>query len=287
MGGAVACGILWCWLAMFAPPALSADVIAQSYSFGVINQRSPTLTAQYWNPILDYVSKKTGLNLVLRMGKDVKETDEATRRGDYDFLYSNHIIFTQENAAPGYKVILRPNEDLIKGEIVVAEHSPLQKLSDLNGKEVGFPSRTAFVSYVLAMDYLLKAGIKVIPEFGANQEGVMAQLKNGAVAAASVESLVMRDYASRNGFRYRVLWSTQEYLNVPISANPRVPASVVERVRSALEQMDDTPAGLLILKASAQVLHQPPPYGFRLATDREYENYRSFYKAAALKAITP
>ncbi len=30
----------------------------QTYTFGVLSQRSAVLTAQYWNPILDYVEKK-------------------------------------------------------------------------------------------------------------------------------------------------------------------------------------------------------------------------------------
>ena len=32
----------------------------QAYTFNVLNQRSVTLTAQYWNPILIYVSRKSG-----------------------------------------------------------------------------------------------------------------------------------------------------------------------------------------------------------------------------------
>lgn len=256
---------------------------AQSYSFGVLNQRSAALSAQYWNPILDYVGKKTGVSLVMRIGKDVQETDEATRRGEYDFVFTNHVVFTQENNQPGYKVILRPNEDAIKGQIVVAETSPLRHLSELKGKEVGFPSKTAFVGYMVAMDHLARNGIDVMPVFGGNQEGVMAQLKAGAVVAASVNSKIMRDYAERTGFRYRVLWSSVDYLNLPILVHPRVPPEVVERVRSGLDKMDDTPEGLAVLKASAEVIAQPPPYGFRAAHDREYENYRTFYRTTILK----
>ena len=33
----------------------------QSYSFGVLSQRSAVLTAQYWNPILDYIGPKAGV----------------------------------------------------------------------------------------------------------------------------------------------------------------------------------------------------------------------------------
>jgi phosphonate transport system substrate-binding protein len=274
-------------LVVFAFAGQTVDAAPQTYTFGVLNQRSPVLTAQYWNPILDYVSKMTGAKLVMAMGKDVKETDDSTRRGEYDFVYTNHVIFTQENDQAGYKVILRPNEDAIKGQLVVAEDSKLKKLSELQGKEVGFPSKKAFVAYMVTMDHLVKNKIDVTPSLGGNQEGVMAQLKAGAVAAASVNSKVMRDYSERTGFRYRILWSSPDYLNLPIAAQLRVPADVVERVRKVLDKMDESPEGLAILKASAEVVHQSAPYGFRLSSDQEYESYRSFYKTTVLQEVTP
>ncbi len=261
---------------------LGSAAYAETYSFGVLNQRSATLTAQYWNPILDYVSSKTGITLTLKMGKDVAETYAMTGRGEFDFLYSNHT-FTHDNAGAGYKVILRPNEDAIQGQIVVAETSPLKNLSELRDKEVGFPSKSAFVAYSVPMDYLLRQGIKVTPAFGGNQEGVMAQLKIGSVVAAAVNSRVMRDYAERTGFRYRALWTSTDYLNLPISAHPRVPAAVVQRVQQVMDKMDDNPEGLAVLKASAQVIRQAPPYGFRSASDREYANYLNFYANTVIK----
>src|SRR3989442_11497915 len=39
----------------------------QQLSFGVIIWRSPTLTAQFWNPILRYVSDKSRVSLHLKV----------------------------------------------------------------------------------------------------------------------------------------------------------------------------------------------------------------------------
>lgn len=259
---------------------------AETYSFGVLNQRSATLTAQYWNPILDYIGKRAGVTLTMQMGKDIQETYAMTGRGEFDFLYSNHI-FTPDNAKAGYKVILRPNEDAIQGQIVVPEESSLQSLSTLKGKEVGFPSTAAFVAYAVPMDHLARSGIDVTPVFGGNQEGIMAQLKAGRIVAAAVNSRVMRDYANRTGFRYRVLWTSPDYLNLPVAVHPRVPVEVVERIRQFLDNMDEQAEGLAVLKASAEVIRQPPPYGFRLSSDREYANYRNFYKSTVLKDLKP
>lgn len=272
-----------CLLALFG---LLRPAAAETYSFGVLNQRSITLTAQYWNPILDYVTRKTGIALEMRMGKDVQETYAMTGRGEFDFLYSNHI-FTPDNAPAGYRVILRPNEDAIQGQIVVPGNSPLKRLDELHGREVGFPSTSAFAAYAVTMDHLQREKIAVVPVFGGNQEGVMAQLKTGKIVAASVNSRLMRDYAERNGLDYRALWTSPDYLNLPVAVHRRVPEKVADKVRRTLDGMDQDPEGMTILKASAEAIRQSPPYGFRLASDRDYEAYRRFYKTTVLKDLKP
>src|SRR5678816_2010809 len=87
-------------LAMHSP-AFAAE---QTYVFNVLNQRSVALTAQYWNPILTYVSKKSGVALELKLAKTTKEANAIAERGEYDFLYTNHF-FTPERDRLGYKVI--------------------------------------------------------------------------------------------------------------------------------------------------------------------------------------
>ena len=57
--------------------------------FGVLNQQSPARTAERWNPLLQYVSAKTGLDLQLRMGATVRETNAMMGRGEFDFVVVN------------------------------------------------------------------------------------------------------------------------------------------------------------------------------------------------------
>jgi phosphonate transport system substrate-binding protein len=246
------------------------------YSFGVIPQRSPTLTAQYWNPILQYVSDKSGIALELSLARSAAEHSDGIRQGRFAFLYSNHN-FVPENAAARYRVIARPRAAAIRGEIVVLAASPLKDVPELQGREIAFPSNVAFVAYQVPMDALEKLGIRVKPVFAGNQEGAMGQLKSGRVEAAAVNSRLMRDFAEREVIRYRVLWRSEEYLNIPISAHPSVPGRHVDAVGRALQAMDADPQGARVLEASATLVKQSPPYGFLSATDKEYESHRRFY----------
>src|SRR5882724_10080648 len=128
-------------------------------------------------------------------------------------------------------VFARPKEDPGKGQIVVLESSPIHALDDLQGQEMIFPHTAAFLGYHLPMDALLRKGIKITGHFAGTQEGAMTQLKAGRVVAAGVNAEVMRAFAQRENIAYRVLWSSEKYLSLALSALPSVPAEKVKAVR--------------------------------------------------------
>jgi len=273
------------WLGVVSLVALGAPSGSQQnqpLTFGVIIWRSPTLTAQFWNPILRYVSERSGVSLQLKVAQTGPAHTAMVRRGEYHFLYSNHN-FIKENEESGYRVFARPKEDAGTGEIVVLKNSPIRSLADLEGQEVAFPHTAAFYGYHLPMDALLRKGIHVKVQFAGNQEGAMGQLKAGRVIAAGVNAEVMRAFAHRENVEYRTLWSSDKYLSLALSALPSVPADTVKAVREAFLKMADDPEGLKVLEASAKVLTQSAPMRFVASKDSEFDNMRKFYRTTLVK----
>ena len=266
-------------LAAFGAPGWSQN---QPLSFGVIIWRSPVLTARFWNPILRYVSDKSGVPLQLKVANTGPEHTAMVRRGEYHFLYSNHN-FIKENEESGYRVFARSKDDIGTGEIVVLKDSPIHSLTELEGKEVVFPHIAAFYGYHLPMDGLLRKGIQVTPLFAGNQEGAMGQLKAGRVIAAGVNAEVMRAFAQREHLAYRTLWSSEKYVSLALSALPSVPAETVKAVRDAFIKMADDPEGAKVLMASKEVLQAQAPLRFIAAKDSEFDNIRKFYRTTLVK----
>jgi phosphonate transport system substrate-binding protein len=254
----------------------------QPLSFGVIIWRSPILTAQFWNPILRYVSEKSGVPLQLKVAQTGPEHTAMVRRGEYHFLYSNHN-FIKENEESGYRVFARSKDDVGTGEIVVLKDSPIKSIADLHGQEVVFPHNAAFYGYHLPMDALLRKGIQVKVAFAGNQEGAMGQLKAGRAVAAGVNAAVMQAFAQREHVAYRTLWSSDKYVTLALSAHPNVPADAVKAVREAFLKMTDDPEGQRVLAASADVLKQPTPLQFIASKDSEFDNIRKFYRTTLVK----
>jgi phosphonate transport system substrate-binding protein len=263
--------------------AYSPGVVAQqAYSFYVLHQRTVSLTAQYWNPILTHVGRKSGVPLELKLAKTAHEGNANAEAGKYDFLYTNHF-FTPERDRLGYKVIARPAGPGIRSQIVVPVDSPIQTLQDLKGKEVGFVSKDGFTGYWLPMDALLRANVDFKPVYTGNQEASSAQLRVNKIAAAGVNSSVMARYGRRESFAYRALWTSEIYQDLCIMANPRVPADKVAAVRAALVNMLDDPEGRQVLEAGADLLKMHGDLGFVAAGDRDYDNYRKFYRTTQVK----
>ena len=266
-------------LALHAPQAGAQQ---KAYGFYVLHQRTVALTAQYWNPILTHVGAKSGVPLELKLARSAKEGNAIAEAGGYDFQYTNHF-FTPERDRLGWKVIARPAGPGIRSQIVVPVDSPIQSLQELKGQEVAFVTPDGFTGYWLPMDALLRAKVDIKVVFTGNQEASSAQLRVNKVAAAGVNSSVMARYGRRENFEYRALWTSDVYQDLCIMVHPKVPADKVAAVRAALINMAKDPEGLKVLQAGADLLKMNGELGFVAAENRDYDNYRKFYKTTQVK----
>ena len=266
--------ILWLLL-LISPFHLLNAQQNQEYTFGVISQRSAIETAKIWNPIFNYVEKTTGIKLVLQVAKTGVESKEATDAGKYDFTYSN-VIFDRQHII--YTPILKPNTDGISSQLVTLENSKINNLQDLNNIKIGFPSKIAFVGYMLPTTYLKQQKISFDEVFGGNQEGIMAQLQSGAIEAAAVNSGVMKEYALKENLKYKVIWQSIKFPDIPIAVHERVPLDIAKGVQIAIASMSREPEGKKILEQISQDTQRAAPE-FSIANMQTYEQYLIFYKS--------
>jgi phosphonate transport system substrate-binding protein len=239
-------------------------------AFGVLNQQSPALTAERWNPILHYAGMVSGVPLQLKMGRTVQETNAMMARGDFDFVFTNHN-FQSEFDILGFKVIARWAGEPIRAVIAVPADSPIHHLHQLEGKRVSFPSTDAFVAYAVPLVALKRAGVRVEQVFGGNQEGTLAQVKARRVEAGAANSRFLSQYAEREHVQFREIYVSEGFPDLAVIAHPRVPAATVERVRRALLGMSSDPS-------AASVLTLAKSKGFEAAGDRDYDGVRRVYR---------
>ena len=267
---------LWCAL-IFALGSACHAAERKPYAFGVLNQRSLQLTAAYWNPILSYVSARSGIPLELHIGRTANETTDKAIAGQLDLAFTNHL-FSPKRARLGWRVIARQDSKGIRGQVVVLDDSSVKTLRELNGRPVAFANPYGFAGYYLPMDALLRAGAKVVPLFSGNQEAAMGQLLSGQVAAAGVNNQIMANFARRENITYRVLSESAPYFDLAIMASPRVSQADAKLIAQTFINMAREPAGQRILQQAAQRLDWDQWRGFVPANNRDYTNYQQFFK---------
>ncbi len=261
---------LWAWLGLASHGITVAAAETRPLLFGVLNQQSPIQTAEKWNPILRYLSQKTGIPLQLRMGVTVTQTDAMMGREEFDLIFTNHNF--QKEYDGKYKVLAHWGGKPIHGVIAVLADSPVRSLSDLRGRIVAFPSADAFVGYAVPQMALKQSGVSVIAKFAGNQDGALAQLKARQADAAAVNSRFLESYAHKEAIHYRTVYVSEPYHELPVVVHPRVAADQVAALRRAMLRMSDDPAARPIL-AQAQFS------GFEAADEHDYDNVRKVYRA--------
>jgi phosphonate transport system substrate-binding protein len=260
-----------------AAPAVAADTPV--YHFSPVNQYNLQVSASFWNPIVRYVSQKSGVRLNLKLGRTSADTISAILTGDVDFAFSNHL-FSPERVKMGWTVFGRRDAAPVRAQIVVPADSPVRTLAELAGSTVVFPGQEALIGYKLPYAQLLSEKVPVKLAFAANSDAAFTQLFSGRAKAAGANSQLVQNYTGREQKAFRVLWSSPPFNDLALMASKRVPAAQVRAVAQAFVGMGQDPEGRKILEAAAALVHEPEAVGFVPATDADYVAYRHFYQAA-------
>lgn len=265
---------------LLAVAGLAAPAAAQTaYSFSPVNQANITTAASYWNPIVAYVSEKSGVKLSLKLGRTSADTTAYVLAQEVEFAFTNHL-FSPEREQMGWKVFGRRNTPPLHGQIVVAADSPVKSLAQLEGKEIGFPGPEAFIAYKTTYAQLLQQKVNVRTVFGGNMDGAFAQLFSGKVAAVGANSQLVDGYAKREGRQFRVLWNSEPYHDLALMVSPKVPARDAQAVAKAFIGMAQDPQGREILASGAKLVGLPADAVFVASDGQEYASYRRFYQSA-------
>ena len=256
-----------------------AQPVQGGYRFSPVNQFDINLTAAYWNPIIQYVSEKSGVKLSLKIGRTSADTTAYVLTQEVEFVFTNHL-FSPEREQLGWKVFGRRQMPPIRGQIVVPADSPITDLKQLDGQEVAFSGPEAFVIYKVPYAHLLNNGINVKVVFGGNQNGALAQLFAGKVQAAGGNSQLIEAYAKREGKRFRVLWTSEPFNDLALMVSSKVPEKDARAVAQAFLNMHNDPKGREVLHQTSQKVGLPADAYFIPATGADYAAYRNFYQSA-------
>lgn len=233
---------------LWSLPLLAANGVgaAEIYTFAVVPQFEQRKLFRIWKPVVEEVSRRSGVQLKLVATLTVAEFERELSAGAFDFNYANPYHIMRESRRQGYVPLIRDSQPLT-GLVVVARDSPLRSLADLDGKTLAVPSPNALGASLLLRADLELHRVRVAVVDVKTHSSVYLNVANRLVDAGGGvhKTLAEQDESIRNGLR--ILYTTRGMPSHPVSAHPRVAAGVREAVRRAFLDMAATPAGRALL----------------------------------------
>lgn len=236
-------------------------------SFGVVPQQPPSRLVAIWGPMLEEVSKISGIALRFETAGSIPEFERRVAEGRYDIAYMNPYHFTIFNTSPGYRAMVRAKDRSIRGLLVVRKDSQFKDLRDLAGKQLAFPSPAAFAATLLVQSHLNQANIEYHAKYVNSHDSVYLGVAKGLYPAGGGIERTLHSATPELREQLRILWTSQSYTPHAIAAHPRVPEAQVERVKNALVKLGSAPAG-------PDILNKLSLKGWEAAQDQEWDNVR-------------
>lgn len=223
---------------------------AQPLTVAVVPQFPAEQIFRDWTPVLNEVSKLSGLDLKLKTYASISEFETDFLNGEPDFAYMNpyHAIMAQK--AAGYLPILRDEARRLTGILVVRKDSPITRVDQLKGATLAFPAPNAFGASLYMRALLTEEqNIQFKPEYMTTHSNVFRNVIIGRVQAGGAIRQTLEQESPELQAQLRVLYETPATYSHPLSAHPRIPIQVREAIQQAFLKLGANPAFADQLKA--------------------------------------
>jgi phosphonate transport system substrate-binding protein len=250
---------------MFAAGIARAQV--KPLLFSVVPQFPAAEIHSTWTPLLRRLEEQVGAKFELVIAASIPDFEQSLFLGQPDFAFLNPYHMVLARRAQGYVPMVRDNEKMLTGILVVPRDGPVKQISDLQGRTLAFPAPNAFgASLYLRALLAERHKLNIRPNYVKTHSNAYRHVLTGEAAAAGGIRVTLDHEAAEVRDRLRVLYETPASAPHPVAAHPRVPVALREKVASVILNIAREENGAALLKA----IQMPQP----IAAD-----YRRDYQA--------
>jgi phosphonate transport system substrate-binding protein len=247
--GSAATGLLAAPLSLHAQSRIAG--MPAELVFAVVPAENAAGVTERYTPFVDYMSRRLGTKVTLRVANDYAAVIEGQRSGLIHFAFYGPSAFARAlmTGAPVEAFLIEVNEDGTKGYysvFYVKSDSPFRSLQDLRGKNLGLVDPNSASGNNVPRFALSKMGI--VPEqfFGrviytGSHENAVIALQQGTVDVAANwwnderESNLMR--MTRKGMTkaedFRIVFRSEQIVNSPMAWLATLPPETKQSIRQA------------------------------------------------------
>lgn len=240
--------ISFVWFCIVFSTHTWAEAETRTYIVGIVPQFDIREIKAIWQPIIADLTERTGYNFELQGSPSIPVFEQEFSRGKFDFAYMNPYHLIMANQAQGYIPIAKDHSRLLQGILVARKNSSIQRIGELDGKELAFPSPNALgASLLMRAELNDKFKIKVKPRYVKTHDSVYLNVVLGLTAAGGGVSRTLDKQAEEISSQLRIIYKTQSVAPHPISVHPRLTKAVQKNIYDALWSMAQSEQGKLKL----------------------------------------
>lgn len=218
-----------------------------AYSVYVVPQLPAAKMYTNWAPVLEQIGKIAGICFDLFVPSTIPEFESKFLKGIPDFAFMNPYHQVMAHEAQGYVPLIADAKSKLEGIVLVKANSNLTELKQLNGSKMAFPSPNAFAASLLVRSLLAKDGIEVEPVYVRSHNNVYRSIIIGDVVAGGGVNNTYNREPSEIKDEMKILYRTPVVMPHPLSANPRVPDAIRQKIIQAFMSLAQTDAGKKML----------------------------------------
>jgi len=203
-----------------------------------------------YQPILNAVTRSSGLHFEVRVGQSYGAVVEGLTAGLADLAFLGPVTFLQareRNAAELLAVAVEDGESVYYAGIFVAAGSDMRTIDDLRGRSMAFGDVNSTSSFTYQVAMMLKADLDPAADLGrvllsGSHANALQALQEGHVeaAGASFDSFEKAVHAGAiDPARVRLLVRSDPIPYPPLTMHPSLPDATKKRLREAFHNVHE------------------------------------------------
>lgn len=240
---------------------------------GIMPSLPPTKLYTKFQPLADYLTRKTGKEVVVSTAPNFQEYIVRLQKGDYELILPNPYQYIMVSKAPGYEPMAKISGVPFKGFIVVRKDSGIESINDLKGRKIAYPDPSALAATMQVRAYLKRNGIDperdINESYAASQDSVIFGVYQRLFDAAGTWPEALEAIPDDIRRELKILAETETLPHRPIAVRADVAPEISEKIRAALLGIKDDPEGRKLLASLGYS-------GFEGATDSDYDKVREW-----------
>ena len=243
--------------------------------FSAIPRDNPRIAYEKYQPLMDYLSENTSYSFELVLKKNYDDTVTALGHGDIDIAFLGPLTYlharAEYNAVSILKSITAKGDSFYRSVIIAKDDDSIIKLSDLKGKKFAFAAMKSTSGNLIPRFLLAEDGIHLRELNSYNNfnyhDSVVKWVLKGKYDAGAVSEYVAEKYLPLG---LKIVATSGPIPTGPIVVGPKTPYTIVEKIKSALLNVNKSEEGLEILRK----IDPEMSGGFIEASDLDYEHVR-------------